>query len=371
NGPMSKQVTTIALKERFDFVPTGSAAVKQESFGSQTGPFIVVESSEAVRQGGMYRCSGAADDVIMQEAVDLAEARGAGTRVELTEGKFNTTAAVNLKNNVDIIGRGRNTIVDINGDDYAFSLASDVSNCLLSRIRMQRTGSDEKALVWFDGSDWIIKGCYFHTFRKAAIEIKSSAQSGQILNNIIDNIGVTATAVLYGVLLWAGKILVNGNTIRNFVSTNAVSGISLTTGAPECIISENTIHDLAGQTDALRCSGIFLSKDNAQCLNNKIYNIFDFVGDHAAAGFSQGIGVSGDKNVISGNKISNCFWRTIEILSGATNNMVTNNFCYDNGQLIDRGGCESTTSPMIFGETVSWLNNVDTYARSNEQAYEG
>ena len=50
--------------------------------------------------------------------------------------------------------------------------------------------------------------------------------------------------------------------------------------------------------------------------------------------------------------------------------MVTNNFCYDNGQLIDRGGCESTTSAMIFDETVPLLDNC-TWARDNGQAFEG
>jgi hypothetical protein len=54
-----------------------------------------------------------------------------------------------------------------------------------------------------------------------------------------------------------------------------------------------------------------------------------------------------------------------------TRTKVTNNYAEDNGNLIDRGDCESTTAPMVEGETTPDNTNVDTYERSGTQEYAG
>ncbi|KKL20311.1 hypothetical protein LCGC14_2456720, partial [marine sediment metagenome] len=78
---------------------------------------------------------------------------------------------------------------------------------------------------------------------------------------------------------------------------------------------------------------------------------------------------SSDDCKIGNNNVENCGYG-ITLMNSVDRTLVIGNRCIDNGQLIDRGGCESTTSPMIFGETVPVISNV-LWARNNAEAYEG
>jgi hypothetical protein len=51
--------------------------------------------------------------------------------------------------------------------------------------------------------------------------------------------------------------------------------------------------------------------------------------------------------------------------------MILDNYAEDNGNLIDRGDCESTTAPMVEGESTPNTTNIGTYEQSSTQAHGG
>ncbi|KKK53076.1 hypothetical protein LCGC14_3098410, partial [marine sediment metagenome] len=346
----------------------------QESFGSQTGPFIVVESSEAVRQGGMYRCSGAADDVELQEAIDLAEARGGGT-VEITEGGFYTMAVVTLPANVILRGRGAASIIEKNFTDYAIkSIGSDGSELANVKIRdMKITRNAE------DTGNWpLVFMRYVDELLVENIIFEGGLAYGIEINNC-DNFVVKDSVFVNG---QAGGITLNGSSgiVSNcfFYGTVArtanYTACTLVT-SPNCRISECQIHDLWSEAGNM-VQGISLNQSEESIVNGcDFYNLFAY-GNGLVFGVN--IGTSGHKasvidstfkNILGygddllderdkgmailnnasddcqyiGNNVENCGYGIVIFTASADRNIVTGNRCIDNGQLIDRGNCESTT----------------------------
>ncbi|KKL46873.1 hypothetical protein LCGC14_2341210, partial [marine sediment metagenome] len=396
--PMSKQVTTIALKERFDFIPTGSAAVTQDSTGSQTGPFIVVESSEAVRQGGMYRCSGAADDVEIQEAIDLAEARG-GATVEITEGGFYTTAAVTLPANVILRGRGAASIIVKNGNFSAIesigTLGSEIENVEIRDLKIETDASDTNNIVQiqFTYSDncriqnvttlnahlgsikitncngFAIEGCTIIYSKAESIYIATS--SGIVVNNKIDGTqtpwsggGIVGIRV-FNASSEIDRVTISGNEIRGiYCSQDQVAGIQLEL-VLNTIVVDNTIVDLISRDGITVGAGIWMQAGSYRTSIQGNY-IKDLDGTIDGITINPNV----DDCMIRNNSIINAIGKGILIGAAADRTLVANNFSKDNGNLIDRADCESTTSPMIFGETVPTLVNA-LWARDSGQADEG
>jgi hypothetical protein len=60
----------------------------------------------------------------------------------------------------------------------------------------------------------------------------------------------------------------------------------------------------------------------------------------------------------------------VAVVNQGTGTKITNIMAEDNGNLIDRGNCESTTAPMVQDETTPDNTNVGTYARDTDE-YEG
>ncbi|KKL71716.1 hypothetical protein LCGC14_2092120, partial [marine sediment metagenome] len=353
----------------------------------------VVESSEAVRQGGMYRCSGAADDVEIQEAIDLAEARGGGT-VEITEGGFYTTAVVTLPSNVVLRGRGAASIIEKNGNFRAIEcIGSDGSekvNVQIRDLKLTRNASDTNAIellygTYADGlaltDMWMEEGYeislhldHCDDFMLDRVNIKHSrnhymkifyCDRGTIKNPILDGDNIFTGIPLRGIWVqYSGQTNIINPILKN---GRFQYGIYFGQDAEESRI-DGPFFDNVWYPTGILC--IITSGGNRIIMRDiTIENCNRIVGADLT---SSAIYINADDCEISRSRITDfCGRYAIRITNTSNRTIVNNNFCKDNGQLIDRARCESTTSPMIFGETVPWLNNVDTYARSNEQAYEG
>jgi hypothetical protein len=104
--------------------------------------------------------------------------------------------------------------------------------------------------------------------------------------------------------------------------------------------------------------------NNNDISNNQIY------GENAGT-ILHGINIRDDSvgTNVSSNQITGVEEKAF-IIQG-TRTKVTNNYGEDNGNLMDRGDCESETAPMVAGETTPDNTNVDTYERSGTQEYAG
>jgi hypothetical protein len=99
-----------------------------------------------------------------------------------------------------------------------------------------------------------------------------------------------------------------------------------------------------------------------------INNIIENIGGASDSG--TGISATNQKNIIQSNKITGCTSTAIGITSTAVFAMVRNNNCFDNGDLINHGNCE-TVIPHIASDgysllncTVSILSTISAYAGS-------
>jgi len=99
--------------------------------------------------------------------------------------------------------------------------------------------------------------------------------------------------------------------------------------------------------------------------NNQIYGSFD---DNKHIKY--GIILRGDTSHVnlSSNIVKNVLGTAI--VNQGTNNKITNINARNNGNLIDRGDCESETAPMVRGETTPATTNA-TFSRDSGKAYEG
>ena len=75
-----------------------------------------------------------------------------------------------------------------------------------------------------------------------------------------------------------------------------------------------------------------------------------------------------DNDRLRGDSI---LYPAININATANRTRVMNNYAEDNGNLIDRGNCESATSPMFAGDTVIVAATNATWAKSTALSYEG
>lgn len=491
NGPLTKQVTTVRLVERFAFVPTGTARVWHDAYGRQAPVLIVVESSEAVRQGGMYRCNGADDDVEIQEAIDLVIARGSG-RVELTEGKFYTTAAITGASNIILSGRGAGTIIEKNGNFYAVSCiggsGTEKNNFEIRDLKLTRDSGDTNIieLLYLKYADAVILDKvtiedsygdgglieYCENVKLINCIVNGSEVNGVILKQVLQ------AAILSCVITACGgtglqlitddatniidrgdceasvSAMISGETVpltnsatwsrsdeQAYLGTYSWKMLSDDGGLAVVLLVDNeNIADLHGAVPGkyyrLVCQ-VYCPGGVSDALNfqiqmgyyqeaawhatavNNVANIYDEwqeiqvafqLPSNAVAFFIRLMmvasttndyiyidevylyesDISGDSCSIVDTTVKDCLGDGINLISHQgklVNNITTNNWrsgikvmgsrnmlmsnlSYDNGQLIDRGNCESTTSAMIFGETVPTLSNA-LWARSDTQAYEG
>ena len=326
------------------FLATGDPRWKPNNFGR-----VVVAARDYMGTADYY-CDGTADQTEIQAAIDyLANAFGGGL-VELTEGQFNVTAAIELSHdNMILSGHGKKTIVDKNCNDYAIEIVgtsgTHIMNTTISNIAIQRNAADTngKSLIYlnycdsikildsffngtFDAStgsgfivdamsvlglniyECIISNCKFKNSNYPATRIENDTgivtarDKNKILN--CDFIECVMACFLES----------HGCTVANCGIKSCLLGIGI--NAKECVIANNVFNDVGP---------------------------FDFTSEYV----SISIYASADKTIVTGNTTVNC------------------------GNLMLNGSCEDVGAvPAIDPEVANTLTQC-TYATSAAQAYSG
>jgi hypothetical protein len=269
-------------------------------------------------------------------------------------------------------------VVTKNCDDYAIkavgSSEAHITNVAIRDLTVTRDAADWNAktlirMAYVDGG--MIEGCSLTDFVYQAVTIASSTGVSvarcrfgpgtfsyvyasnslvTVMDNMMDGEESIRIAEVYGVALsnCDGSIIAR-NTMRRIYSESNVVGVYCSEGS-DVSIYENQIDD---------CVGGYLG----------------------TVGFAYGmyltVSVLAENLGIQSNKITNLSsWargdgaKAIVIEANVTRTLVVGTHAFNNGNLIDRGNCESATPPTITGQADD--NNVNcTFARSADFAHNG
>ena len=293
---------------------------------------LVVASSTYAGPADYY-CDGTDD----QSEINAALLRS--NHVQLTEGVFYITAAVEMKSGCTLRGRGAGTILEKNCNDYCIEAVggagTEINNAIVSDLVISRNTADtnSKSFIYVDyGIDCSVERVFL---------------IGSAYYGVQDTTNDTGLKVIN----------------CNITAAEAVGGVGVAIAGNNAIVYGNTIHDM-GNTESYS-DGILIGGDDCVAANNLIYAV-------------PGLGISvydGDSNTLANNKVRDCAsvgpvsYSGIYIAAGVTNTYIGNNSCIDNGNRIDNTG-NITTVPTMAGEA-GGTNTNSTWASSIEQAKYG
>jgi hypothetical protein len=333
------------------------------------------------------RCDGTADEVEINAAITKLNSESGGGVIRLSPGTFYLSAAIELNDNIILEGAGAKTILEKNCNDYAIECVgtsgTHKEKARVRDLKVTRNASDTNgvSLIYLYYADGVVinntviedsydEGIYvdyceslivtqntIKKFRTYGIYLNNITNSF-LTDNIVDGDSEVIAGVHRGIYVYRNvtNLFITDNVIQNIYSSNgnASYGVYIY-GASDVknkiTVDKNKIRNIVmgydGNNSSYMAGILILSGDNAVISNNYIEDIYHF-------------GEAG------GGYIHTAVW-----VQNGKQNKVLNNLCVDNGNLIDRGACESTTAPMVEGETTPDNTNVDTYERSGTQEYAG
>ncbi len=260
-----------------------------------------------------YYCDGTEDQEEIQAAVDyITKAFGAGV-VQLTEGQYNTTAAITLNHNdVVLVGRGSNTVIEktgnFNGISSSGSSGSEINRIRINNLKIKANATDETGshLIYLNYSDSaIIENVWMDACSGDGFNLVQSDDC--LLSSCI------ASNCLAGFrLLGTQDTPLRSRLIGNLAKTNDTHGFVLT------YIEQSTL--TANESDDNTWSGIYLEN----CSFNTISACVSRANGPGAS-FAGIILVTSHNNVLSGNITSFNNARGIWIYAGSNYNVVTGN----------------------------------------------
>ena len=307
-----------------------------ENKGAMTATIVVAASDSLNKAAANYVCSGAADDVEINQALTA----GAGGEIVLLEGNYVTVANITVPADTKLSGMGKGTIITANHADITQAIElSDRSTladlkvilaagCGTAGARPNVVYATSKTLVWVenvwtvgdetvdDANDTRQNGIYFDTVTNSKIincRIEDNKRHGIQLcdasnyNTIEGNTcegnnqsGIYLSASGYNVLT------------GNISEGNATNGIYLNAS------SNNTI--TGNLCEGNTANGIYLY---SSCDNNTV------TGNTCQGNSGSGIYLDDcDNNTITGNTCQGNA-EGITIYNGSVNNTITGNTCAD------------------------------------------
>jgi parallel beta-helix repeat protein len=353
----------------------------------RTMSIIVVAASDYTGAAHIY-CDGTADDVDIQDAIDRTIIAQGGGRIYLTEGTFELSDVITMANGIVLEGAGEQTV--LNKDHAGIGIDCDTLTSIeIRNLKIQldsaRSNTSNIPLIniedcedvimqdcFTDGEDWGIKSwtnsininIINNVFKghKYCIYV-ANALGLTIDNNVFD--GENGETMQVGVReADTSNCIITNNVARNFGSTFSYG---IWGASDSAIIEGNIVKDftsLNGVSGGIRID----SATNAQISNNTVMNIIDYT-SYANPNFSAGISVHDDNNIVTNNVVNNAWGHGILIFdSTANNNIITNNYCIDNGNLIIGADCEGGVGQEpTYDTTVTLVNG--TFARSTDVAH--
>jgi parallel beta-helix repeat protein len=285
-----------------------------------------------------YYCDGTADQTEIQAAIDYLASAFGGGMVELTEGQFNITAAIEMETNIILRGAGARTIIEKNCNDYAIEIVggngTEKENTKIWDLSVTRNTADTNtisliylsyadyanidSLLLHDGYGGGIEIVYCDNLTISKTEIKDCRGSGVNISFCSSGIVVECRANnchIYGIAITS-----DGD---NFLVSNCISENNWQYGIMGCgknISIENNIVRTNGATGIQVIPGQDL-KGNNIIRGNIVENNGDNTNSAWSLSVANGMGIF----------IDNLF---------SEGNIVNSNYSKDNGNLIVNGACE-------------------------------
>jgi parallel beta-helix repeat protein len=337
NGPMGQQITSLRLAEHVSgFTASGTGENQSSSTGIAKPQRVVVGASAYTGVDALFDCHGATVATVINKAIAYVYNTHGGGTVELSEGNFPITSHLSLLTNVTLQGRGWNTVIEKNCDDYGINIAGAdadnyLENIILRDFKITRNAADTNGkqllysiyakkclfdrLDFYDADQEILQLTYTQdcTWRNCVFEESS--------HDIYYSYYYAVTVGVYSRrnVFEGCHFLNNGVAVRFTDTANYCALLG-------CVLSGNIY---AWQY----C--IYLNSDY--------------------------------------NRVVNCVLQDnyggINISAGADYNQVVGNYAIDNGNLIDYWTCEYANAPHITGDGSSTLHS--TWVRDSGQKYGG
>jgi hypothetical protein len=264
-----------------------------------------------------YYCDGTADDVEINAALKYSKAKGVAG-VTLLDGLFETAATITIENDGITLkanngaatiraGGGGYYILTVNTSPVGPPAGVTIEGIRFDAVRTGGTGS-----INISSSPAVsIINCNFTYWYGYAIN-GASATNTKVLGCYLDADSF-GDANNYGIVVGDNSIVSN-NHIKNAESPFIMEGIRV--AGNDCVINSNSIFFLISDDGGSETSGIYVTGDRAIISGNKIIGVDNF--DISAKA------------------------KAIHIASTAANTSVSNNYCYNNGPdtgIANTNGC--------------------------------
>lgn len=330
----------------------------------------VIVASSTYSGEAHYYCDGTADQVQIQAAIDWLQGAYGGGKVHLTEGTFIITAAIEGRSNI-AIDMQAGTILEKNCNDYAIeSVGSDGSeqiNFIIRGGKITRNAADTNSvstiyLYYSDNviiDEVIIEDSYYKSIDIQycdGIKIGNvliitpyyyafwiSHCSGLIADSFINGKSTARNADECIEIEYSDRFQLDHISIRDYYpqGADANTGIIKSSNSDKVQITNCVFQNIiATPAVSIWYAAIFAYGDKINMINNQIYSIIGLEGNAA------GIFVGGDDDIINNNLIEDCYSAGIYINAG-NRNIISNNDCYNNKNLIQYNNCESVNPPNI------------------------
>jgi hypothetical protein len=293
----------------FDSNETARMLASGSFVKKDNGRIVTVGASTFIGSADYY-CDGTADDVEINAAINVLQARGGGT-VHLTGGTFNTTASINLSFGGMILeGEGDSSSI-IPGSDFgdiiSVSPGSSVQNVVVRNLRVTMTNISSHNGIYFQNViNGVIMNATCYDCRTIGIYSDSGCTDCQVVGCRIDGLtNSSSVSTIAGILCGGNRMLVQGNFVTSLRKTGVTGGIN----------------------------GIGVFSNTSQVINNYVYDCS--CADNGS--ITLGITIGASNCIVSGNKIEkmkNAASATsaigLNVSTGSSNSLI-NNYCYNNG----------------------------------------
>jgi hypothetical protein len=316
-----------------------------------------------------YVCDGTDDDVQIQAAIDAMASKGGGI-VFLSQGDFNTTSVITLKENVSLIGAGRDstTIVMSGLDNVVEQLASsgsEVSGIEIKDLTVKRSDSSNSynlvemhycddvvisnvKLVGSADSMLEMQNCDRSQVSKilladtdcvAGVLITNGNQ--QQLSDIVLDGSSNTQPMIYGVSVqFTGKAQLNNVTVRDVITDySGVLSAMVSSVSNQCQISNTVVTNCDATDGSCTIYGVYLSGSGANLTGAMI----DDVDNTATASNSIGIKAFSSDQKLSSIDVRNCSGTGVEV-AGVSRVQISGGRSTNNGTNYTDSGTNTGTA---------------------------
>lgn len=209
----------------------------------RTAAFVVAASdaSDGMKSQADWICTGVADDVDIQEAIDALPAGGG--KVVLSAGTFNLTAPVTAVGGLTLAGQGYATQLKVTTGIILVS-ADTVDNIVVRDMRLtgNNTTTTQQGVTLESVNDGRLEGLHVEDMGYDGIQLLTGCNRIIVTNNWVDNCGDDGINVGGGTTPATGDIIVTNNHVWGCTA----SGIHCSWGSADMTISNNVVGTCGG-----------------------------------------------------------------------------------------------------------------------------